>query len=77
MMYANGKGVRQNYAEAAKWWTKAAEGGDLDAGRLAWNIYRNGEGVDRNPTFANQMAKLIGEPIQVPRANTAASPPKQ
>ena len=27
MMYANGKGVQQNYAEAGKWWTKAAEGG--------------------------------------------------
>jgi hypothetical protein len=70
MMYANGKGVRQNYAEAAKWWVKAAEGGDLDAGRLAWNLYRNGEGIDRNPTLANQMAKLIGEPIQVPRSAT-------
>jgi hypothetical protein len=77
MMYANGKGVRQNYAEAGKWWMKAAEGGDLDAGRLAWNLYRNGEGVERNPTLANQMAKLIGEPIQVPRANTAQSPAKQ
>ncbi|MDQ6708432.1 MAG: hypothetical protein M3Z85_20940, partial [Acidobacteriota bacterium] len=27
MMYANGKGIQQNYAEAGKWWTKAAEGG--------------------------------------------------
>ena len=29
MLYANGKGVQQNYAEAGKWWIKAAEGGDL------------------------------------------------
>jgi TPR repeat protein len=77
MMYANGKGVRQNYAEAGKWWMKATEGGDLDAGRLAWNLYRNGEGVDRDPTLANQMAKLIGEPIQVPRASAAQAPAKQ
>jgi TPR repeat protein len=77
MMYANGKGVRQNYAEAGKWWAKAAEGGDLDAGRLAWNLYRNGEGVDRNPALANQMAKLIGEPVQAPRANTAQTPAKK
>lgn len=28
MMYANGKGVQQDYAEAAKWWTKAAESGN-------------------------------------------------
>ena len=27
MMYANGKGVQQNYAEAGNWWKKAAEGG--------------------------------------------------
>lgn len=26
MMYANGKGVQQNYAEANNWWKKAAEG---------------------------------------------------
>jgi hypothetical protein len=76
MMYADGKGVQQNYAEAARWWVKAAEGGDLDAGRLAWNLYRNGEGVDRNPAIANQMAKLIGEPVQVPRTSPSQPPPK-
>ena len=79
MMYANGKGVQQNYAEAGKWWIKAAEGGDLVAARLAWNLYRNGEGVDRNPAIANQLAKVIGEPVQTPRAATAtpAAPPKR
>jgi TPR repeat protein len=77
MMYANGKGVRQNYAEAGKWWVKAAEGGDLEAARLAWNLYRNGEGAERNPPLANQMAAKIGEPIQAPRANTAQAPVKQ
>jgi TPR repeat protein len=68
MMYANGKGVQQNYAEAGKWWLKAASGGDLTAARYAWNLYRNGEGVDRDRTLANQMAVLIGEPLQAPRA---------
>ena len=29
MMYANGKGTEQNYAEAGKWWSKAAEGGHV------------------------------------------------
>lgn len=29
MMYANGKGVEQNYAEAGKWWNKAAAAGHL------------------------------------------------
>jgi TPR repeat protein len=78
MLYANGKGVQQNYAEAGKWWIKAAEGGDLDAARHAWNLYRNGEGVERNAAIANQWAKVIGEPVQVPRATpaAAAAPPK-
>jgi hypothetical protein len=70
MMYANGKGVQQNYAEAGKWWIKAAEGGDLTAARHTWNLYRNGEGVERNPAIANQWAKIIGEPVPAPRANT-------
>jgi TPR repeat protein len=72
MMYADGKGVAQNYPEACKWWVKAAEGGDLVAARHAWNLYRNGEGAERNPTIANQWAKVIGEPVQVPRNATAA-----
>jgi hypothetical protein len=78
MMYANGKGVQQNYAEAGKWWIKAAEGGDLIAARHAWNLYRNGEGVERNAAIANQWAKVIGEPVQVPRTTPAATaaPPK-
>jgi TPR repeat protein len=78
MLYANGKGVQQNYAEAGKWWIKAAEGGDLGAARHAWNLYRNGEGVERNAAIANQWAKVIGEPVQVPRATPAATaaPPK-
>ncbi len=79
MLYANGKGVQQNYAEAGKWWIKAAEGGDLTAARHAWNLYRNGEGVERNAAIANQWAKAIGEPVQVPRATpaAAAAPSKQ
>jgi hypothetical protein len=79
MMYANGKGVRQNYPEAARWWTKAAEGGDLAAARHAWNLYRNGEGVERNPAIANRLAPMIGEPIQQPRNRppAAGSPTNQ
>jgi TPR repeat protein len=67
MMYANGKGVQQNYAEAGKWWSKASEGGDLLAARHTWNLYRNGEGVARDPNIANQWAKAIGEPVRVAR----------
>jgi TPR repeat protein len=76
MMYANGGGVQQSYAEAGKWWNRAAEGGDLIAARHAWNLYRNGEGVERNAEIANKWAKLIGEPVEAPRpaAPTTARP---
>ncbi len=67
MLYANGRGVEQNYTEAGKWWIKASEGGDLLAARHTWNLYRNGEGVARDRNIANQGAKAIGEPVQVPR----------
>ena len=70
MMYANGKGVQQDYAAAGKWWMKAAGGGDLAAARHAWNLYRNGEGVERNAAMANVVAPLIGEPVQTPRPVT-------
>jgi hypothetical protein len=76
MLYANGRGVQQNYAEAGKWWIKAAEGGDVKAARAAWNLYRNGEGVERNPAIANQWAKAIGEPVQVPRTTPRATQPR-
>jgi TPR repeat protein len=76
LMYADGIGVQQSYDEAGKWWVKAAEGGDMVAARTAWNLYRNGEGVDRNPAISNQWAKVIGEPVQVPRnrPQTAGAP---
>jgi hypothetical protein len=76
MLYANGRGVEQNYAKAGEWWIKAAEGGDLKAARHAWNLYRNGEGVERNPEIANRWAKVIGEPIQVPRTRATVTPAK-
>jgi len=81
MLYADGRGTQQNYAEAGKWWLKAAEGGDLVAARHGWNLYGNGEGAERNPALRNQLAKVIGEPIQAPRAPrppapaTTANPP--
>src|SRR5262249_12269843 len=42
MMYANGKGVEQNYPEAAKWWLRAAEGGHVLAAFNVSMLYRGG-----------------------------------
>ena len=70
MMYANGKGVPQNYTEAAKWWTKAADGGDATAAKLAWNAYKTG-GVRGELETVNRLAQAIGEPVQAPRPAAA------
>ena len=43
MLYANGKGAEQNYAESRKWFVKAAEGGH----RLAAESAANGRGAPR------------------------------
>jgi TPR repeat protein len=43
MLYANGKGVQQDYAESRKWFTKAAAGGHL----LAATSAANGRGAPR------------------------------
>jgi hypothetical protein len=59
MMYANGKGVEQNYAEAGKWWIAAAEGGHLLAAGNVSMLYRGGSGVRPDPAVANKWAKFV------------------
>jgi TPR repeat protein len=61
MMYANGKGVQQDYAEAGKWWVKAAEGGNLRAAASAAMLYRNGEGVGRDRVIADKWAQYVAD----------------
>lgn len=45
MLYAVGKGVEQNVPEAAKWWTRAADQGNVFAAARASAAYRGGPGV--------------------------------
>jgi hypothetical protein len=45
MLYAVGKGVAQNFPEAAKWWVKAAEAGHGLAATNASMIFKGGAGV--------------------------------
>ena len=59
MMYANGKGVQQNYAEAGKWWTKAAEGGHLLAANNVAMLYRGGSGVPPNADISKKWAQFV------------------
>ncbi len=45
VMYANGQGVVQDYAQAVAWYRKAAEQGDADGQfNLGW-MYKSGQGV--------------------------------
>ena len=47
-LYENGKGVKQDYAKAAKWTRKAAEQGYLYAEKRIGEMYENGEGVPQD-----------------------------
>lgn len=48
LMYRNGEGVTKNYAEAMKWYRKAAEQGHADAQLNLGLMYFDGEGVPKN-----------------------------
>ena len=48
VMYLNGQGVPQDYAEAAKWYRKAAEQGDVDATRILGLAYYLGKWVPQD-----------------------------
>ncbi len=47
-MYASGLGITQNYKEAVKWYTKAAEQGASEAQYNLGAMYAKGQGVPQN-----------------------------
>ncbi len=47
-LYENGLGVKQDNAEAVKWFPKAAEQGDANAQFNLAVLYHNGQGVKQN-----------------------------
>jgi TPR repeat protein len=47
-MYAKGRGVPQDYAEARKWWRKAAEQGEAQAQYSLGIMYNQGKGVPQD-----------------------------
>src|SRR5258705_6414285 len=48
VMYVRGQGAPQNYAEAAKWFRKAADRGDARAQANLAVMFANGEGMPQN-----------------------------
>ncbi|HHF6601734.1 TPA: tetratricopeptide repeat protein [Haemophilus influenzae] len=53
-MYNDGKGVKQDYAEAIKWYQKAAEQDYAKAQFNLGTMYHNGEGVKRDLSKAKE-----------------------
>ena len=47
-MYVKGQGVPQDYAEAVKWFRKAADQGDADAQNNLGQMYITGQGVPKD-----------------------------
>ena len=54
VMYTFGEGVRQNYAEAFKWYKLAAEQGNASAQFNLGLMYNEGEGVRQNYSEAKE-----------------------
>jgi TPR repeat protein len=57
-MYSNGRGVPQNYFEAAKWYFRAAEQGEGEAQRALGMLYNKGEGVPKDLMLAYMWLNL-------------------
>ena len=57
-MYANGRGVQQNYAEAAMWCHRAAEQGNPPAQYLLGLLFDKGQGVPVNWVQAHKWLNL-------------------
>jgi uncharacterized protein len=58
VLYANGQGVPQDYAGAAKWHRLAAEQGDADAQFTLGVMYDNGQGVPQDYAEAMKWYRL-------------------
>jgi TPR repeat protein len=61
LLYSSGKGVQQNYEEAAKWFQKSAEQGYDKALYNLGLLYSNGNGVPKDYMQAYLCFKLAAE----------------
>ena len=53
-MYDNGRGVRQDDAQAVHWYRKAAEQGNVEAQHNLGAMYANGQGVRQDHKIAKE-----------------------
>jgi tetratricopeptide (TPR) repeat protein len=61
VMYAEGRGVSQDYPEAVKWYRKAAKQGDADAQYSLGITYVNGQGVPQDDAAAAKWWRKAAE----------------
>ena len=57
-LHFNGQGVRQDYAEAVRWFERAADSGSADAALQLEQMYASGRGVARNIPEAIRLYRL-------------------
>jgi TPR repeat protein len=60
-MYYYGWGVQWNYAEAMKWYRKAADAGSGYGAYCVGYLYRHGEGVARDTAEADRWYRKANE----------------
>ena len=60
-MYYRGQGVLQHFAEAAKWFRKAADQGDANASARLAVMFQRGEGVKQDAAEAAKWYRKAGE----------------
>ena len=61
VMYDNGEGVPQDYAEAVKWYQLAAEQGHAKAQNNLGVMYAKGRGVEQDDVLAHMWCNLGAE----------------
>jgi TPR repeat protein len=61
MMFAIGKGVEQDWNQAAAWWTKAAEAGHILAATNLSMVYRGAPGVTSDAAKHTYWSKFVAE----------------
>jgi hypothetical protein len=65
-MYAEGRGVPQDYGEATKWFRKAAEQGHVEAQYNLGGMYFRGQGVPRDFVLAHMWFNLSVSRVPLP-----------
>ncbi|WP_425451084.1 tetratricopeptide repeat protein [Avibacterium avium] len=55
-MYSTGRGVKQDYFQAFKWYQKAAEQGNAQAQAMLGTMYALGQGVKQDRNLAKMWA---------------------